>query len=109
MRLSVHFASRAEAEALLELRDRTVVEIVGAEDKEDLLHRIGVALRFPGYFGLNWDALDECLRDVAEATLIVNDAAALWTSLPAEMITLVDVWTAAAASADGELDLVFVL
>ena len=109
MRLSVHFATRAEAESLHANATLRVAEIAGASDKEDLLRRIGIALEFPDYFGMNWDAFDECLRDISDATLIINDAAALWTSHPAEMITLVDIWAAAAASSEGDLDLVFVL
>jgi RNAse (barnase) inhibitor barstar len=108
VRLSVHFASSSEAAALLDSSDE-VVEIDGAEDKEDLLRKIGDALSFPDYYALNWDAFDECLRERREATLIVHDAAALWTTHPAEMMTLVDVWIAAASEADGGLDLVFVL
>ena len=108
MRFSVHFASAADADALLAARD-DAAEIPGARDKEELLFSIGVALQFPGYFGANWDAFDECLRDVACATLIVRDAAALWTAMPAEMITLVDVWCGVADDAEGPLDLIFVL
>ena len=34
------------------------------KNKELFLHDIAVALRFPFYFGNNWDALDECLCDL---------------------------------------------
>jgi hypothetical protein len=107
MRLSVHFASTTDADAFASRVD--VAEIVGARDKEELLVRMGRALGFPDYYGANWDAFDECLRDLPAATLLVRDAAALWTAMPAEMITLVDVWSAAAADADDGLDLIFVL
>lgn len=30
----------------------------------DLLRTLGDALEFPGYYGMNWDALDECLREL---------------------------------------------
>ncbi len=36
------------------------------ESKTALLEFLRVGLRFPDYFGANWDALDECIRDVAE-------------------------------------------
>lgn len=32
--------------------------------KEQLLNHVATALRFPGYFGDNWDALEECLADM---------------------------------------------
>ena len=32
--------------------------------KEQLLNHVATALRFPGYFGDNWDALEECLTDM---------------------------------------------
>jgi RNAse (barnase) inhibitor barstar len=33
--------------------------------KESLLVAIGRALDFPDYFGVNWDALEECLTDMS--------------------------------------------
>jgi hypothetical protein len=32
--------------------------------KEQLLNHVATALRFPGHFGHNWDALEECLVDM---------------------------------------------
>ena len=32
--------------------------------KEQLLNHVATALRFPDYFGGNWDALEECLADM---------------------------------------------
>lgn len=36
-----------------------------ARGKEKLLGVLAKRLRFPSYFGHNWDALDECLRDLS--------------------------------------------
>ena len=36
-----------------------------AKGKEKLLGVLASKLRFPAYFGHNWDALDECLRDLS--------------------------------------------
>lgn len=36
-----------------------------ARGKEKLLGVLAAKLRFPSYFGHNWDALDECLRDLS--------------------------------------------
>jgi RNAse (barnase) inhibitor barstar len=40
------------------------------ESKGDLLAAIATALDFPEYFGHNWDALDECLGEVTEPTVV---------------------------------------
>lgn len=46
--------------------DTLVVQIpAGIGGVWDLLHLLAAELRFPGYFGGNFDALDECLRDLA--------------------------------------------
>jgi RNAse (barnase) inhibitor barstar len=34
-------------------------------DKEELLKNIAAALHFPKWFGQNWDALEDCLTDLA--------------------------------------------
>jgi hypothetical protein len=39
------------------------VVIHGALNKKDLLEKLSVSLLFPKYFGFNWDALSECLKD----------------------------------------------
>jgi RNAse (barnase) inhibitor barstar len=44
-------------------RDAFQVVIHGALNKKDLLEKLSVSLLFPKYFGFNWDALSECLKD----------------------------------------------
>lgn len=41
-----------------------LVHLSGIVGKHELLSTLCIALRFPDYFGYNWDALDECLRDL---------------------------------------------
>jgi len=38
-----------------------------AESKADLLGRFAESMNFPSYFGQNWDALLDCLRDLSWA------------------------------------------
>lgn len=41
------------------------ISLSGCHDKHDLLQRIGTSLAFPQTFGMNWDALADCLGDLA--------------------------------------------
>lgn len=46
--------------------DAKIVRIpAGIVGKRDLLGVLAIGLDFPNYFGWNWDALDECLRDLS--------------------------------------------
>ena len=40
-------------------------DLAGCHDKSDLLQRLAVSLTLPENFGHNWDALADCLRDLA--------------------------------------------
>jgi len=40
------------------------LDLRNARDKNGFLSEIAKALNFPDYFRSNWDALDECLRDL---------------------------------------------
>lgn len=53
-------ARAAQADGLAVAR----VELAGCADKRELLRRIAAALVFPGTFGVNWDALADCLADL---------------------------------------------
>jgi hypothetical protein len=75
-------------------------EICGTDlrtDKE-LFAAIASAMKFPDYFGMNWDALDECLRDLDAwipapgYVLIVRDATSLWEYAPKTAGNLVESW-----------------
>lgn len=41
------------------------IDLADCRGKHDLLRRIASALAFPGSFGMNWDALADCLGDLA--------------------------------------------
>ena len=41
------------------------LDLAGVADREAFLRRCGEAFSLPGYFGHNWDALHECLLDIA--------------------------------------------
>ena len=44
---------------------RLVAYIGHVSGKRELLDVLAKQLSFPGYFGYNWDALSECLRDLS--------------------------------------------
>jgi RNAse (barnase) inhibitor barstar len=90
-------------------------ERVGTRD--DLLRGIADAMQFPDYFGMNWDAVIDCLRDLADRqpaegyVLFVHAAERLWRQGLPWMGELVEVWLAAAEESghDGvPLHIVFV-
>jgi RNAse (barnase) inhibitor barstar len=67
-----------------------------------MFEEFSIALRFPGYFGRNWDAFEECLGDfLADAgemsvPLLVSHAGTLLTDAPdQDFVTLVEVLTSA--------------
>ena len=77
--------------------------------KEQLLNHVATALHFPGDFGHNWDALEECLTDLewvdAEGYVIYYDHIdSLLTAHPDQFETFVEIVRDAVASwkEDGE-------
>jgi len=41
------------------------IDAAHVRDKNGFLDKVAKALHFPGYFGHNWDALNDCLTDLA--------------------------------------------
>jgi len=85
--------------------------------RDDLLRGIADAMQFPDYFGMNWDAVVDCLRDLADRhpaegyVLFVHAAEGLWRQGLPWMGDLVEVWLTAAEESAHEgvpLHLVFV-
>ncbi len=68
-------------------------------DKTDLLSVLGHELDFPTYYGVNWDALEECLFDLSwwegSVVVLLEHAEALDVET---LHTLADIWTEAAAA-----------
>ena len=105
-KLTIHFATDEAAEALRADAAFHVSEIAGGPS---LFGELAVALELPDYFGHNWDALDECLREiVGYILLLVHDADTLWRESPDVALALVELWLAAAEDHPAKMELVFV-
>lgn len=108
-----YFVDARDRESLAEAANAlgftvAAIDCRGVRDRDDALDRIAHALRFPPWFGGNWDALLDCLRDLSwlpdDGTLLLFDHAADWRDAdPAAFAVLLDVLDAAARdwSAEG--------
>jgi RNAse (barnase) inhibitor barstar len=116
----IHFTSTHVVPAIDgQLLERGIVSAVvdapGATTAS-LLQAVSAALRFPDYFGENWDALDDCLKDMAwlpaaGCVLFVYQARCLWQQNGEDAARLLEAWLVAAefwAEKSVPLHLVFV-
>ena len=58
-------ASRSGVYRVARAGDVAPLASIRFQDKEKLLREIATALRFPDWFGQNWDALEDCLTDLS--------------------------------------------
>ncbi|MGC8780904.1 MAG: barstar family protein [Anaerolineae bacterium] len=71
--------------------------------KAAFLDACAEALAFPAYFGRNWDALADCLRDLSWAPaaaghlVVYEDAGIFAAAAPADFVVALDVLRSAAA------------
>jgi len=105
----VHFLPAVETAGVVRAAGPARVATLDAsrvQGDADLLDRLGAAFDAPPYFGRNWDALDEALRDLdwlgapppGGHVLLVDRAAALWATHGPAAGRLVEAWLAAAES-----------
>jgi hypothetical protein len=71
------------------------------KDDESLFTSVSYALGFPGYFGSNWDSMDECLIDLdlssySGVVLFCDNALDLWRDAAYSAGKLLSVWQSAA-------------
>lgn len=84
------------------------VDLSGATGKAALLSALARELRFPEWFGGNWDALQDALCDLSwlpqreGVVLLIDGAEAVRAAAPAALDTLVDVLQSAARYWKGE-------
>jgi hypothetical protein len=100
---SVHFTAEPPDSGALEAKRIRVAEVDGAavRSKQDLMEALSAALELPDYFGGNWDALEEVLRDLGwlEAkghVVLIRSGEEMWKRDPELTGMLVRSWIEAA-------------
>src|SRR5262245_24250991 len=104
----VHFSGAAAASpalrAALAAARVAAFDLNGAavRSEGDLLRSLAQTLRFPSYFGMNWDAVNQCLCGRPEHlpakgyVLFVHESAWLWQHCRPAMGRLIEAWQGAA-------------
>lgn len=101
---SVHFSEEAPNPEIAAEANLRLIELEGPaiEDKQRLLAALAEGFEFPDYFGGNWDALEECLReldswlDASGYAVVIEKGESFW-SRDAELAgMLVRTWIGAA-------------
>jgi RNAse (barnase) inhibitor barstar len=77
------------------------VDLDGVHDKPGLLNAIAQALKFPEWFGGNWDALEDCLTDLSwdkarGYVVLLEHCAELLKREPNEFATAIEVFESVA-------------
>lgn len=77
------------------------IDLAGCTDKTELLARLAQALRFPHWFGHNWDALSDCLTDLSwlpaqQYRLVLCEPQALRAAAPETLDTALEILAEAA-------------
>ena len=90
------------------------VDLSKVTSKEDFLSTISKALNFPSYFGMNWDAFEECLTDfewcVANGYVIVLRGIETFPqSVPKELKIAINIFKSAAKYWKTQKKLFFVI
>jgi hypothetical protein len=103
----VHFCEAPEFEKMASGLKLSPVSFISCSvacinDDSALLRVVGSTLRFPDYFGENWDALDECLCDMEwfpanGYALFLTESRGLWSTAPYSGGKLISSWQAAAS------------
>jgi len=100
--VAVHFVKPDEIDSDLAALGVTLMEasIGNVKTEEDLFSVIASAMCFPDYFGHNWHALDECLRDMEWLpgngyVLVLRDATRGWSLSPYVLGRFVTYWLVA--------------
>jgi RNAse (barnase) inhibitor barstar len=103
----VHFGTLIEGRKEIELSKQhrfcaIQVDLVGVEEESILFSRIASALSFPDYFGMNWNALIDCLRDLSwlnpkGVLVVLENSRNLWHQ-PDVAGSLVECWLLCAES-----------
>jgi hypothetical protein len=98
----VTFLDAAQAAIVDEGIDATGLQVITVEGSGMLTHphllaTLGRAFAFPDYYGPNYNALQECLRDLdwlraPGYVLRVRDAEVLWRQSPEVAAGLVETW-----------------
>ena len=86
----IHFIETSRLGELLYGIDRSVIAVLEADFRDtnsehSVFEKLASALRFPDYFGRNWNSVDECLGDLewmpAQGyVLIIHNSHSLWSS-----------------------------
>jgi hypothetical protein len=100
---SVHFVGEVPDREALEAAGIRVAAVDGAaiDSKQDLMGALSAALELPDYFGGNWDALEEVLRDLGWLkakghVVVIESGEELWKRDPELIGMLVRSWIEAA-------------
>jgi RNAse (barnase) inhibitor barstar len=71
--------------------DRLEIDVGTAKTPEELHDLLFEAFQFPDYYGNNWDAFDECIRDVQVPSVVrITSFEKLRALLPREAKLLAD-------------------
>jgi RNAse (barnase) inhibitor barstar len=81
--------------------DFSLINLTSVRDKASFLKKVAEALSFPEYFGMNWDALSDCLTDMgwrpaAGYVLLLTNFQKFAGVAPADMKVLRDIFDSSA-------------